>query len=293
MVKVGIIQLDGKWNNLALMKLAQWHINKGDEVTILDLSGYKFDKTYGSRIFVGGSGYNIEAKLPDNIEEVVPNYELFNMSEGERIGFTSRGCIRKCTDFCIVPDKEGNIKEVDLTWMKGALKVLLIDNNFLASPLWKEKLEHFIKYKMKVCFTQALDIRLINKENASLLSKIKSYNHRFTQKTYYFAFDDPKLDKVIKKKMKIVVDAGIKAYSCTFYILVGCNTTLEEDLYRINLIKNLGARPFVMIFNNRKDDKKLRDLARWSNLHFYKVVEFKDYKPNTKRVIYRKGIGVK
>lgn len=289
-MKIGILQLDGKWPNLALMKLAKWHIDKHDDVTILDLSGYKFDRTYGSKIFMGGSGYNIKAKLPPNIEEVVPDYELFNMTKGERIGFTSRGCIRNC-EFCIVREKEGNIEEVDLSWMKGALKVILIDNNFLASPLWKEKLEYFIKNKIKVCFSQGLDIRLINKENATLLSKVKFYNHTFRGRTLYFAFDDPKLASIIKKKVKILVDVGIKPYYMLFYVLVGFNTTLNQDLYRVKLLKDLGVRPFIMIYNNRKDDKKLRDLARWVNLNFYKVVEFKDYKPNYKRLTTRKKIG--
>jgi len=289
-MKIGIIQLDGKWPNLALMKIAKWHIDRKDEVTILDLSGYKFDRTYGSKIFMGGSGYDVKSKLPSNIECIVPDYELFNMSKGEKIGFTSRGCIRNCP-FCIVREKEGNIKEVNLTWMKGALRVIVLDNNFLASPLWKEKLEYFIKYKVKVCFSQGLDIRLINKENTELLSKVKFYNHTFRGRTLYFAFDDPKLASLVKKKVKVLNDAGIKSYYMLFYVLVGFNTTLDQDLYRVKLLKKLGVRPFIMIYNNRKDKKALRDLARWVNLNYYKVVDFKDYKPNYKKVITRDKIG--
>ena len=55
-MKVGLIQLDGKTSNLALMKLSTWHRQKGDDVTVLDLSNFKFDRIYASKIFVGGSG---------------------------------------------------------------------------------------------------------------------------------------------------------------------------------------------------------------------------------------------
>ena len=37
-MKVGLIQIDGKMPNLALMKLAAWHRKKGDDVRIIDLS---------------------------------------------------------------------------------------------------------------------------------------------------------------------------------------------------------------------------------------------------------------
>jgi len=279
---VALIQIDGKWKNLALMKLATWHKERGDDITYIDLSGYNFDRVYGSKIFMGGSGYDVKAKLPENIEEVIPDYELFNFSEGERIGFTSRGCIRNC-EFCIVREKEGYIKEEKLDWLLKASKVILIDNNFLASPKWKEKLEFFIKHKMKVCITQALDIRLVNEENAKLIGKVKWYNHRFTGRTLYFAFDDPKLMKVVDRGIDTLIKSGVKAYWLMFYVLVGYNTTIEKDLERIYFLRSKKVKPFVMIYNNRKDDVQLRDLARWCNLNYYKVIDFDKYKPNRKR----------
>ena len=107
-MKVAVIQVDGKWPNLALMKIATWHRDRGDEVVFFDLSGEKLDRVYASKIFTGGSGYDLKARFSPNIELVTPDYSLFKMTKGEKIGFTSRGCIRHC-DFCIVAEKEGGI----------------------------------------------------------------------------------------------------------------------------------------------------------------------------------------
>ena len=78
--KIGLIQIDGKMPNLALMKLAKWHRDKGDDVRIIDLSSLGINKWYGSKIFMGGSGYDIKQTLPKDIEAQVPDYELFNFA---------------------------------------------------------------------------------------------------------------------------------------------------------------------------------------------------------------------
>ena len=49
-MKVGLIQVDGKWPNLALMKLSAWHKKRGDEVTLIDLSSHSFDRVYASKV---------------------------------------------------------------------------------------------------------------------------------------------------------------------------------------------------------------------------------------------------
>ena len=119
-----MIQVDGKMPNLALMKIAAYYRSRGDEV-IRYLSG-DVDKAFISVIWpenkeralgiskffngnctIGGSGYDYNIKLPDDIEHMMPAYDLWNVDYS--MGFTTRGCIRKC-DFCIVPDKEGAIR---------------------------------------------------------------------------------------------------------------------------------------------------------------------------------------
>ena len=127
-MKVGLIQVDGKWPNLALMKLAAWHKKRADEVTVIDISGYVFDRIYASKIFVGGTGVDLRSELPPEIECLVPDYQAFKTAMS--IGFTSRGCIRDC-GFCIVHEKEGGIRETPFDWIQHH-NVLLLDNNFLA-----------------------------------------------------------------------------------------------------------------------------------------------------------------
>lgn len=276
-LKVGLIQVDGKtMPNLALMKLAAWHRAKGDDVTVIDISTHRFDVMYGSKIFMGGSGYDLHSELPADIEVLTPDYELFKTDHS--IGFTSRGCIRTC-DFCIVAEKEGAIRECPFDWISHH-KVILFDNNFLASPLWKEKLEYFIRQKLKVCFTQGLDIRLVNEENATLLAKVHYTDRKFRRRRLYFSFDDPALEPVVREKVAVLNTAGIPSHHLMFYVLVGHGSTLEQDLRRVAVLKELGCDPYIMIWNDIKTPV-LRRLDRWVNGHerYYKFVSWEDFDP--------------
>ena len=191
--------------NLALMKLGAWHKKRGDEVTLIDISSTQFDRIYASKVFIGGSGVDLKSELPKEIELQIPDYELFKTDYS--IGFTSRGCIRDC-GFCIVREKEGWIEEAPFDWIVSD-KVLILDNNFLASPKWREKLEFFIRQKLKVSFNQGLDIRLINEENAKLLSETRYYDYKFKSRRLYFSFDDPKLETIVKEKCQILFDYNL------------------------------------------------------------------------------------
>jgi len=109
-MKVGLVRVDGKMPNLALMKLSSWHKKRGDEVFLVDLAGLNLDRVYASQVFVGGPGYDLKSVLPDEIEHMKPDYDLFKTDYS--IGFTSRGCVRDCK-FCIVREKEGSITNLE------------------------------------------------------------------------------------------------------------------------------------------------------------------------------------
>lgn len=273
-MKIALLQIDGKMPNLALMKIAAFHRKRGDEVTFIDLSSIKADRWYGSKIFMGGSGYDLKAKLPSGIEEQVPDYDLFNIDYS--IGFTTRGCIRNC-DFCIVKEKEGNLLECDFSRDIKHSRYIIMDNNFLASEFWKEKLKYFIDNKIKVCFNQGLDIRLITEEKAKVLSKVLYYDASFTHRRLYFAFDNPKLEKVFKEKLEILI-RHVKPYRIMVYVLVGHDTTFDQDMKRFEIIRSFGCDPYIMIYNNRRDNQELRDFSRWVNKRVYKSCSWKDYK---------------
>ena len=120
-MKIGLIDVDGKMPNLALMKLSAWHKERGDDVDLtMPVLAAGYDKVYMSKVFtwsdmpclpdnaeVGGTGCDLHKTLPDEIEHLCPDYLLYKMDYS--MGFLTRGCIRKC-EFCFVPEKEGNIR---------------------------------------------------------------------------------------------------------------------------------------------------------------------------------------
>ena len=62
------------------------------------------------------------------------------------------------------------------------------------------------------------------------------------------------------------------------FMLVGFNTSFEEDMYRFHKLRELKVDPFVMIYN-QKDDKRLKHFARWVNARIYKSCKWTEYQP--------------
>jgi hypothetical protein len=63
-------------------------------------------------------------------------------------------------------------------------------------------------------------------------------------------------------------------------MLVGFDTTFEEDMYRFRKLDGLGIRPYVMKYNQKNDDERLNKFARWVDSMIYKAVpDFEDYEP--------------
>jgi len=122
-----------------------------------------------------------------------------------------------------------------------------------------------------------LDIRLINPENAKLLAQVRYYDNHFRKRRLYFAFDDPSIEETVKEKVDLLVEQGISPKHLLFYMLVGYNTTFKQDMRRFRVLKELGVLPFVMIYNDRRDRKQIRDFARWINKRYYNVCPFSEY----------------
>ncbi|MCK4464844.1 MAG: radical SAM protein [Bacteroidales bacterium] len=268
------------------MKLSTYHKQKGDETEFYKPIFIKtYDRIYVSKIFTkfhinecyipenfyraGGSGFDLERKLPNEIEHIMPDYSLYNLNYS--LGFTTRGCIRNC-GFCIVREKEGNIKEhaeVEEFLNPKSDIVILLDNNFLALPSHIKKLQKYIDKGWKMDFNQGLDIRLINKENAKLLARIKHL------KQIHFAWDLMNYEEEFKEGIKILFKAGIKSYRIMVFVLCGFNTNFEEDFYRFNELLSLGVDPFIMIYGDV--DRKTKEFSRWVNKRLYKFCELEDF----------------
>ena len=198
--RIGLIDIDSEIPNFALMKLSAYHKSKGDNVEWWRGISFhsKYDKVYASKIFtftqmayidgnyvdiddlpkdveIGGSGYYINKKLPDDVEDFIPDYSIYPNCDYS-IGFITRGCIRNC-DYCIVPEKEGKIRQnstVENIW-RGKGNLVLLDNNILAKPeAFKEVILFCKKNKIKVDFNQGLDCRLITDGLAKFINQYRS-----------------------------------------------------------------------------------------------------------------------
>lgn len=293
-MRIGLYQLDGHYPNLALMKIAGYHEGAGDEVEWCagGLFSDTYDKIYMSKIFsftptpqipqnavIGGTGINFYNKLPEEIEEATPSYSLYPACN-YHLGFSMKGCRFNCK-FCCVPSKEGrpykynSIDEI-LINPNGGNRLMLLDNDFFGGENWKGNLERIIELKLKVCFVQGLNIRIITEEQAVLLSKCNYQNSKFNQKYLTFAWDRFNDGRIVKKGIDICNKAGIPCRRMQFFVLIGFDSTPEQDLERVETLRDLGCMPFVMPYDKNNDYQK--KFARWVNGRWiFKTVAWKDY----------------
>lgn len=302
--------------NLPLMKWSAFHKKQGDTVLLFrpkdlaELSAFsvKADLAYYSCIFSwnklkalriaenlffrgikvvgGGSGVDLDAQLPNEVEHIQPDYDLYGINYS--MGFTSRGCIRKCP-WCLIPKKEGSIRDhapVSEFWNPRHKKIILLDNNFLASPKWKENLEFTIVNRLEVSICQGLDIRLINDETAKWLAILKARTPSFSGRDMlYFAFDNLGYEKSVRKGIEVLRAHGIAPRRLTFYVLCGFKSPefQEEDMYRFNVLRELGVNPFIMTYRDPevtrlKVDPLLKHFANWVNKpQRYKTCSFSEF----------------
>lgn len=296
-MKVLLIDIDSKIPNLALMKISAWHKSQGDEVFLNSMDGAP-DKVYASSVFTksrtkrnivdivyngiihpkaitGGPGYDIKKKLPAKIEAMPPDYELYPHKEAYNV--TSRGCIRKC-GFCIVPEKEGRIRQVATIGeivKPDSDKLVLLDNNLLASPKAIDSLKEIIERKLKVNINSGIDIRLVTEENAALLAKVDFYTLSFNSRYLTLAFDHIGYESAVRRGVEALNKAGIPSYKLQCYVLIGYDSTPEDDLERVNILRSLKVSPFAMPYVKTPYTKAF---SRWVNYHVYKACEFKDYR---------------
>ncbi len=260
-MKLLLLDLDRtKFGNLALMKLSAWHKSRGDEVFFGQSASW--DRCYVSCVFtsnakkntyppdavLGGSGFGMKNWLPLEAEHSMPDYSLYNLHYS--MGFTSRGCPRKCP-WCMVPEKEGNIlpwTSIYEFWDRRHDSIMLLDNNILASPKWhfEDTLLELAKQRLKVDFNQGLDIRLVDDEKAWWLSTIRLW------KGLRFSFDMPSMAEVVKKGVSLLKSRGSQPHQLSFYVLVGYNTTFDEDKERFSLLRELGCDAFPMFYTDRE-----------------------------------------
>jgi hypothetical protein len=245
--------LESKGFQVDLKKLDLNYYPKESNVNMIDGSDY--NKVYVAIVFkinknavkvfnnvavFGGVGYDIASNLPKEIDSCEPDYSLY-LDNNISYGFLTRGCIRNCS-FCVVPKKEGMIKQVatpkDIIRHK---RVKFLDNNILAFKGHKELLKELVDLKVKCSFNQGLDIRLLNDDNAKLLSELNYFGE------YVFAFDNLKDELLINKKLELFKKYISKDWKVKMFIYCHPDMNIKEDVvYRVEWCKANKVLPYLM-----------------------------------------------
>lgn len=325
---VRISQLDGKLPNVALLRLSAWHRERGDTVRFFagaaaaerHLDEPAYDHVYGSAIFtfskplvdrfraqfpeavIGGTGTGERV----TVEEVVGGeYERFDYSIARgftaSIGFTQRGCRLRCK-FCVVPAKEGKPRSngtvYDIWRGPGHPKnLLLLDNDFFGNSEWRDRIAEIRDGGFKVCFSQGINIRMIDNEVAAALASIEYRDDSFRRRRLITAWDNVGEEEKFFSGVRIVQAAGIPPKHLMAYMLVGFDRkeTWERLFYRFNRMVAVGIRPYPMIYGEKKRGlpdggsnisyagRTLGEFQRWVVTGLYRAVDFTEYDVRIKR----------
>ena len=281
MSNIGLIDVDShNFPNLALMKLSAYHKAHGDHVEWWN--GFEhYDRVYQSKVFdetytedmefcvmadeiiKGGTGYDLENKLPEEIEHSCPDYSLYGITD-TAYGFLTRGCPRACP-FCIVSAKEGRssrtVADLD-EFYRGQKNIELLDPNLLASKDHEYLLKQLGKSKAWVNFNQGLDARLLTEENINLINEVKVKNIHFA---WDFLGNESQIRGGLEQYRKFAKRKQSGHGYATVYVLTNFDTTHEEDLYRVEVLRGMEFEPYIMIYDRDKAPKITRHLQRYVN----------------------------
>ena len=305
-MRIGLIDVDGhNFPNLALMRISAYHKARGDDVEWWWSDFIHYDIVYMSKIFSdaysknipeplnadrvikGGTGYCISLgadgkehfdksknePLPAEVEKMFPDYSIYPQFDFA-VSMTSRGCPRGCS-FCHVAAKEGRcavkVANVSDFW-GGQNEIRILDPNITACREKRDLMKQYKETGAVLDFTQGLDIRLLNDADIADINEMRL-------RTLHFAWDNPKDD----------LEPRFRAFAQGFrrnsnigmvYCLTNYNSTMDENLYRIYTLRDLGYDPYVMVYDKPHAPKEIRHLQRWCNnkILFKSCPDFYDYK---------------
>jgi hypothetical protein len=300
-VRILLVHLDGKFPNLALMRIAAHY--EGHEVVLRHggergLWDQEWDRVYASAIFeatkpavdrvlrehpqavIGGTGHNLGVTLEQHgIDTLRQDYSIYPDFQSS-IGFTQRGCRLRCA-FCVVPQKEGAMREeqtIDDIWRGDPWprELLLLDNDFFGQPNWRERIREIRDGKFKVNFSQGINARFLTDEAAEAVASVDYRDHKMTTKRIYTAWDNRKDEARLFIGLTRLVKYGVKPDQIMVYMLCGYwpgETHADRD-YRRQHLRDFGARPYPMPYVRTPE---LVGFQRWVIGAYDKTVPWKDW----------------
>ena len=307
MMRIGLIDVDGHhFPNLALMRISAWHKAQHDEVEWWWTDMLHYDIVYMSKIFSdayspdvpepmnadrivkGGTGFCISLgtdglehfdvsqnmPLPPEIERCFPDYSIYPEYDFA-VAMTSRGCPRAC-GFCHIAAKEGrcSVKVADVRdFWNGQARIKVLDPNITACPDKRDLFRQYRETGALIDFTQGLDIRLLDDEDIADLNAMRLAE-------VHFAWDaaSENLAPFFREYAKRAKHRPHGRFG-SVYVLTNYNSAMEENLYRIYMLRDMGFDPYVMIYNRGSATPELRSLQRWCNnkIIFGSCKRFEDY----------------
>ena len=290
--------------NLALMRISAYHKARGDTVEWWWSDFVHYDIVYKSKIFSdayskdapdpinadviirGGTGYCIKlgedgkehfddsknTPLLPEAEAMFPDYSIYPQFSFA-VSMTSRGCPRGCS-FCHVKAKEGgvSVKVADVSdFWNGQKHIEVLDPNITACCEKRNLMRQYLETGAEIVFNQGLDIRLLDDAD------INDINH-MRIKDLHFAWDNPR-ENLEQRFRNFANGFRRKSNIGMVYILTNFNSTMEENLYRIYTLRDMGYDPYVMIYDKPNATKEIKQLQRWCNNKFVfkKCLRFEDY----------------
>ncbi len=301
--------------NLALLKISSFCKAQGHDVElVMSFDNIRdFDEVFLSCVFsftrldrsilqlphvhYGGTGIFPDGgeDLPYEVEHSHPDYSLYDsyvkheIDAGRKrsvfadyldysIGFTTRGCFRKCS-FCVNKkyDKVHPHAHVDEFLDSERPYIYLWDDNFLAFSKWHDVLDELEKTGKPFQFRQGLDVRLMTDEKARVLSRCRYHGD------YIFAFDHIEDREIIERKLRVWrtwTDKGTR-----LYVLSGYDSQDERDIesvfMRIAVLMKYDCLPYIMRYESYKKSRWRSlyvNIARWCNQpQFFKKKSFREF----------------
>ena len=255
-------------------------------------------KTLPNMKVYGGTGFFPEGdgpQLPDDVEHHKPFYDLYKpyveseIARGRKpnyfsdymqysIGFTSRGCFRKCS-FCVNKKYDHAFRHSSVAEFLDEDRpyIYLWDDNIMALGQWEEIIDELEATGKPYQFRQGIDLRLMTDHKAERL--VNAHYHG----DFIFAFDHIEDRDLIIEKVQLW--RRYSARICKMYVISGYKSQDEHDIAdvfeRIKILMTYGSLPYIMRYEAYKKSPYRElyvQIARWCNQpQFLKKMSFREF----------------